>query len=465
MAHTFNSCIAALVLAALPSMAALASELPAGYAYTAPLTVSGKNAVLQVRLPQGVYLHARSAALDDLRIFDATGKSQPYALVRPAAQAQSSRRQFPVKLFPVGMAPGAQRDSRNDVDVRTSADGSSVSVTTRHQPGMEAPRGAIMLDLGARERVDALVFTPPSGGGNYQGQVLLEVSDDLQQWETVGYASLNWLANSYRDTLSSNRMEFDARTFRYGRLAWRSGEPVQFAAVVAESEEGTLAAPAMDSVTLAPRAGSVAGDLVYDAAIAIPVRRMALVFSEANVVMPAQLGQYVMRASGKGAASMEEVFAPRLQSTFFKISQDGKTRSAGELDLAVVHAQSWVVRPQTPSGVQPRMKLSWTPAALVFMAGGTAPYTLHVGSPGAQPGQRSLSQVAPGFSDEELAGLEQAQVGALEPNRVKPVEADQNGGDGRWRIAALWAVLLAGVAVLGWMAWRLLGQMKGEGEK
>lgn len=362
------------------------------------------------------------------------------------------------------MAPGAKRGSRNDVDVRASADGMSVSVTTRHQPGADAPRGAIMLDLGARERVDALVFTPPAGAGNYQGQVQLEVSDDLQHWETVAYASLNWLANSDRDTLSSNRMEFDARTFRYGRLAWRSGEPVRFAAVVAETEEAAPAAPAMDSIILAPRSGAVAGDLVYDAAIAIPVQRMALVFGEANVVMPAQVGQYVMRASRKGATSMEKVFAPRLQSTFFKISQGGTTRSAGELDLELVHAQSWVLRPLQPSALEPKMKLSWTPASLVFMAGGTAPYTLHVGSPGAQPGQRSLSQVAPGFSDEELAGLEHAAVGALAPNRVKLPEAERKGGDGRWKIAALWAVLLAGVAVLGAMAWRLLGQMKGEGE-
>lgn len=461
MAQLFHSTVAAV---ALPCIAAQASELPAGYAYTAPLTVSGKDVVLQVRLPQGVYLQARSTALDDLRVFDATGKVQPYALVQPAAQAQASRRQIPAKLFPVGMAPGVRRDTRNDVDVRTSADGMSVSVATRHQPGANAPRGAIMLDLGTRERVDALVFTLPASAGNYQGQVQLEVSDDLQHWDTVGYASLNWLANSNRDTLSSNRMEFDARTFRYGRLAWRSGEPVQFAAVVAETEEAAPAAPAMDSVTIAPRAGAVAGDLVYDAAIAIPVRRMALVFGEANVVMPAQVGQYVVRASRKGATSMEEVFAPRLQSTFFKISQGGKTRSAGELDLGLAHAQSWVLRPLAPSAVQPKMKLSWTPASLVFMAGGTAPYTLHVGSPGAQPGQRSLSQVAPGFSDEELAGLEQAAVGALEPNRAKALEADRQGADGRWRIAALWAVLLAGVAVLGWMAWRLLGQMKGEGE-
>lgn len=442
---------------------AQASDTPADYSYAMPLTVSAKNAVVQLRLPKEVYLHARSAALDDVRIFDASGKALPYALVQPVVQTQASRREIPVKLFPVGISAGDTRDVRNDVEIRTSPDGAVISITTRHrspeQPA-QSSTGALVLDVGRTDAaIGALVFTLPEGVDNYEGQVQLEVSDDLRRWDTVGYASLSWLQNRERDTLRNNRMEFDARAFRYARLSWRQGKPVQFASIVAEVPE-TMAVPqALDSVTVKPRAGLFADDLVYDAAIAIPVRRMQLVFAEQNIVLPAQVGTYIEPLNLKGTKASAPSFVPRLQATFFKISQNGQPRSSGELDLPDLHAQAWVLRPLEATSARPEMKLSWAPMAMVFMASGAAPYTLHVGRDGAKPGQREVAQVAPGFTPAELQALEQAVPGALNQSSAVPAQTDGHES-ARLRIFALWGALLLGVGVLGYMAWRLLSQMK-----
>jgi len=451
--------LTALVLA-FTCATAQAGDTPADYSHALPLTVSAKNAVVQLRLPKDVYLHARSATLDDLRIFDASGKALPYALVQPAAQTQASRRQLPVKLFPVGISAGDTRDVRNDVDIRTSADGAVTSITTRHtSAGQQPAAGALVLDVGKSDAaIDALVFTLPEGVDNYEGQVQLEVSDDLRRWDTVGYASLSWLQNREHDTLRNNRMEFEARAFRYARLSWRQGKPLQFASIVAEVPQAVATPPILDSVTLKPRAGLFPNDLVYDAAVAIPVRRMNLVFSEQNIVLPALVGTYIEPPNLKGAKATPPSFVPRLQATFSKISQNGQQRNSGELDLPDLHAQAWVLRPQEASSAQPEMKLSWAPTAMVFMASGAAPYTLHFGRTGAKPGQRDVSQVAPGFSAAELQALEQAVPGTLTHNSV--TAAPDEHGPARLRIFALWAVLVLGVGVLGFMAWRLLTQMK-----
>lgn len=437
------------------------------YTHAMPLTVSAKNAVVQLRLPKEVYLHSRSAELNDLRVFDAAGKALPYALVQPAAQAQASQRQVPVKVFPVGMKGGGQAGARSDVEIRTSPDGAVTSVTTRHSgtgqaAGIEGS-AALVLDTGRKSGaearpIDALVFTLPQGVDTYEGQVQLEVSDDLQRWETAGYASLSWLRNSNQETLRSDRMEFAARDFRYARLTWREGKPILFASIVAEAPVSTETAIALDSVTLKPRAGLFAGDLAYDAAIAIPVRRMDLLFAEQNIVLPAQVGNYMEVANPKGPKATRPEFVPRFYATFFTITQDGRKRSSGDIGFDEVHAQTWVVRPQAQTSAQPEMKLSWAPTSMVFLASGAAPYTLHFGRANAKPAQRDVAQVAPGFTPAELQALEQAVPGVMRQTSVAAATDGDNAS--RWRIYALWAVLVLGVAVLGWMARRLIGQMK-----
>lgn len=147
-------------------------DKPARYSHAMALTVSGKSAIVSVPLPPAVYQHARSAALADLRIFDATGKSVPFALMEPSARSQAGRRQLPVKIFPVGTAPGEQRAPRN-VEVRTSDSGVVVSVGAEPARAATAPSGTepgqLVLDIGQDQgargaAIDALEFTLPPGG-------------------------------------------------------------------------------------------------------------------------------------------------------------------------------------------------------------------------------------------------------------------------------------------------------------
>ena len=473
--HTLRR--AALLLCCWATLAN-ASDTPADYTHAIALTVSGKNAVVQLRLPQAVYLNARSADLRDLRVFDSAGKALPFALMEPAAQAQASRRELPVTVFPV-LHQGGQPGARNDVNIKTSNDGAVISIST--QPGVKEQGGAarldaLVLDLGKANgaqpaSIDALAFTLPPAMTNYHAQVELEVSSDLRSWQSLGFANLSWLSNSGGSTLASNRMEFAAQPFRYARLSWRDGEPVEFARIVAESSALTDVAPALESVVIAPGAGRFAGDALYRAALAIPVRRINLQFGQQNTVLPALLGSYTELPAARGATSTRWEFRPRMQATFFQLSQNGKLRSSGDVIVDNVHESSWVLRPASGStsasaeAVQASLKLSWVPDTLVFLASGAAPYSLRFGrEPGkTQSAQRSIAQVAPGFSAAELAAAEQAVAG---PASVVAVQATSDsdarvaGTQARTRMLWLWAVLLLGVAVLGSMAWKLFAQMK-----
>ena len=186
------------------------------------------------------------------------------------------------------------------------------------------------------------------------------------------------------------------------------------------------------------------------------------------MVLPAVLGNYAELPALKGAAASRWEFRPRLQATFFQITQDGKGRKSGDIIVDDVHEASWVLRPKaSPTDPRPQLKLSWLPATLVFMASGPGPYTLTFGRAGAKGAQRDIAQVAPGFTGAELQALEQASAGQMKSAGVQapaPSDAAAAGSAARKRMLMLWVVLLLGVAVLGVMAWKLIGQMKNSGQ-
>jgi hypothetical protein len=455
---------AALLLGCWSTLA-VAADTPADYSHAIPLTVSGKNAVVQLRLPQAVYLNARSADLRDLRVFDAAGKVVPFALTQPAAHSQASRRALPVTIFPVPKVLSTMADAEKDIQIKTSADGSVVSIAMHQGQAPDKGRlGALVLDLGKTGlAIDALAFALPDGQANYHAQVELEVSDDLRAWESLGFSNLSWMVNAEGMALTSNRMEFAPRAFRYARLSWHDGAPLLFSKIVAESPTHSAQAPAMESITVAPSPGKFKDDLMYPTPLAIPARRVNLQFGERSVVLPGVLGQYVELPAVKGSTATRWDFRPRLEATFFQLTQAGAQRKSGDIIVDEVHASNWVVRSSGLAQVQPTLRLAWTPETLVFMAASPGPYSLSFGRSNAESAQLGIAQVAPSFSGAELEAAEQAVAGPLAVVSVQPTDdsaALAAAKAARNRMLMLWGVLLLGVAVLGVMAWKLIGQMK-----
>lgn len=461
--------VACTALAAEPAK----SDTPADYAYALPLQVSGKQGVVGLRLPVTVYQQARSAGLDDLRIFDARGQRQPHALYRPPVAVPEQRSRLPATIFAVKALPDNSANAV-DLDIRTRADGSVVSVQTRSgkNAATGVTLGSLLLDFGVaatgdNTRIEALRFTPPTGQRDYTAEVWLETSSNLKDWDTAGAAELRWLTSDGAQTLASDRLEFTPRAFRYARLTWRRGEALQFAAIQAETITRQAAEPQRDTLWIPAAAGKQAGDLAYPAGIAIPVEQIALRFTESNIVYPVALGQYVERPSRHAGKPTEWIFQPQAQATFFQITQNGKVRSSGPAAISG-HAQEWVLRPQNQgANARPELGISWQPATVVFLAGGAPPYTLSFGRTDADNAAQALNQVAPNFSPQELGQLEQAQAGTLQTSTsyVSPEStAMQAGLAARKRSYVLWGVLLLGVLVLGGLTWKLVKQMKSETE-
>jgi hypothetical protein len=454
------------------------SDTPADYAYALPLKVSGKQGVVGLPVPAVVYLKSATATLDDLRVFDAHGVVQPFALHRPPPEQPSRRASLAASVFPIVTGKAAAGNALSDLEIQTRADGSVASVQLRGgKTAGDAPAlSGLILDFGAHPqgsdgkddkgpiaRIDALRFAAPTGKTNYSAEVWLETSNDLRTWEILAAAELSWLANGNGQTLASDRLEFSPQAFRYARLTWRRGEPLEFPEIQAETVARQSLEPERETLWLTPVDGKQAGELIYPAGIALPVEQVSLNLSEANIVYPVTLGEYVERPGRRPGKASERVFRAKASATFYQITQNEQTRRSGPLNIAVTHQQDWVLRSQNPAlNVHPELGLSWQAATLVLLAGGTPPYTLSFGRADATPASQPLGQVAPGFTTRELAGLEQAQIGELQVLRAEAdagSAAAEAGRAAQKRAFVLWGVLILGVVVLAGMARRLIRQM------
>ncbi|CAN5401720.1 DUF3999 domain-containing protein [soil metagenome] len=459
-----------------------ASDTANDYTHALPLSVSGKQGVVSFRLPQSVYLYSRSPSLDDLRVFDANGVKLPFAMHVPPLQNNVQRRSVPVRIFPIkSNQSSGSPDGGFDLDVKAAPDGSLLSVRAKSVASLTTAGAAMPLvglvldaretqqsDPSKRTPIEALRFTLPPGTATYSAQVWLEVSDDLKQWNTIGAAELSWLVNSDSQsgtqTLANDRLEFEPRPFRYARLTWRTGQPIQFAGITAESISQNGTVPVLENLQLTPSPGKEGQDLVYQGGIAIPVEKIGLQFTESNVVMPASFGSYRELPARQIGQPTTWRFEPFTNGTFYQITQSGETRRSGDVAVPLTHLQQWVLRPLAPTSSKPALRLSWQPATLVFLASGKGPYTLAFGRDQVKSASVDLSQVAPGFSVQELTTLEQATAGVLKTQQGAG-QAEQSsalaaGTSAQTRMWILWAVLLLGVAVLGVMGWKLFKQMK-----
>lgn len=451
------------------------SDSPSDYAYTAPLTISGQQGVVALRLPTPVYLKSETAYLDDIRIFDAQGRIQPHTFYTPTQEIQRHQRQ--AALFPV-YRPSENQTTNSDqqVDIQTQPDGTVISVRWRTvSPSASAKKGqldSLILDFGAASpgqdpsppRMEALRFTPPAGLANYNTHVRIETSQDLKTWSPLGDVSLNWLSNQQAQTLSNDRFEFSPRAFRYARLYWLTPETQPFSSVQASTLTSTDTVGAPETLWLSPSPGIVAGDWRYTASVALPVEQITLQLDEPNIVYPVAIGTYVERPATHPKKTSEWIFQSQVHATFYQITQNGAVRHPTPLTISPLHQQEWVLRSlKAENTAQPKLGLSWQPATLVWLAAGTPPYTLSVGRADAPRVVQTLERVAPGFNAHELHQLESAQLGSLmtQPQyRDDPAHPRTTAPSPvRSRAYILWGILIVGVLILAMLAVRLFQQV------
>ena len=436
-----------LAVAALPALA----EGPSDFAARAPIEIAAQDALQRIVLPFDVYRQARPD-LGDLRIFNAKGDPVPMAYAGEAEPVRESPPGTTLPLFPVTV-PQAPESLPSGIRIR-AADGTLISL----QGGKAAAKGtrivAYYVDATAlKEPVRAFEVDWAARPGTQVVHVTIDASEDLRSWSTVASGAPLVRLEHAGQVLGQRRVEIAPRKSKYYRVTG-GGEGFELHALQAFPEERVRGVPLQRQVVRAAR-GESAGEFVFDLGARLPVEAVRLLPAETNTVV---VGSLAVRDHEK------QPWRSVTRLSVYRLSRAGAEVASPASNIPRTAARYW--RLQLDAGsfasgmAPPELEVQWRPAQIVFVARGEPPFTLAVGKADAKPAVLPVSNFIPNYERLAELKLPEARVGAVS---AAPPQAEWRqwiGVEANRRKVVLWAVLLLGVAVLAFMAWRLSGQIK-----
>ena len=468
----------ALILGALlaTSAAAQTPPRPEDFAYRTVIDTNGAGPFHQLALPLAVYEGVTSAGLADLRVFNGQGEALPYALLRSESQTVSHQIESAAPFFPLP-APGKASPGANDISVtvRQSADGSLVSV--RQQPAAKAEPGGlaagVVIDASTIKGSIRSLRLVTGASTAFFHSYTIEGSDDLQHWQTLKQdAQLVHLEHAGH-RVDSDRVEWESAAGRYLRLLWKDPQQApEIKSVLLGALETSFNPPVrIRSGEMAPTA-TQPGIYEYAWAGQMPLEKLRIDLPQINTLAPLTV-QYLpapqLRAHRLGwhRRHEEQHWEDLAETVVYRLqAPQGEVRSDDiELHGAAVNRLRMVVDARS-SGIgngPPTVRIGFVPHVLVFLARGEGPFVLAWGASGVGPASLPLSTLVPGYNGAASLNAAPASPRLAAIVRGRPAAPagraapDVSSPSSKW---VLWAVLVAGLLVLGGMARSLIQQLR-----
>jgi len=433
------------------------------FAYGYNLEVDGDGAIYSLTLPEDVYRSMTRADHGDLRVFNSRGETVPHALRREEQKLTTQHAAADVPIFPLYASADGKpvAGGVENVHITTNEQGGVIDINYGKGSMQSRQLSGYLLDLSALDSVpNALEVQWPQTQTDFVLAVHIEGSDDLNHWGSlVGSATLSHL--QYGDhQLIQQRIELPLRKVKYLRLGWDKQSGLVLEKVSAQFPESIQAQPRQWSEV--PAGEPTSNDskeqiYLFDAKCFFPVDRLAVHLPQHNSVV-----QGVIESSDRPDGN----WSPLYRGMLYDLQQQGTTLTTPELILPITTQRYWRLR--LPAGEAllhglPSLKLGWIPEQLLFTAQGEAPFILAFGSVQVQPVTTVLSQLL----HQDTVGnngalIKPARLGARitlgdRAQLVPPPPALP------WKKWILWAVLVGGVIILAFMAYRLVKQMNTTG--
>lgn len=394
--------------------------------YRAPVQVTQAAPFLTLDATAEAWQHGLDGDLRDWLLTDAQGRRVPFALMPDGLRPLPERE---LKLFALPPAPA----------------------TVASAPPHRQPSGWT-LDLGDPASWPGeprqLRLRWPETAAPFQAGYRLETSPDLQAWQWLGTGQLLGLRTADGTALAQPLVTLPGRPQRYLRLVWDDADrAVQPEAATLLSQPAGVAPERTPRSAPLP-APDAEGGWVVPLGGPQPLWSLRLAGTQGTWVLPVQV-----QTRSQANAPWHTI----ARTVFYRVDRGtAPADMAPALPLQQVASELRLLPPRgtalPPDG---SLRLDWTVrnVRVVWAAQGEAPYSLQVGATAPQAGPRPLADVVPQW-DSEQSRLGHAALGAFTPAPAAAADAPAMPLR-RW---LLWAVLGAGVLLLGAVTWRLWRQ-------
>lgn len=457
-----NKIIAAL-LSGVFSLAALAADAPlkpTDFAYGMALQTDGRDGVYKVTLPLDVYRAIRYDDLRDLRVFNADGEVVPHVVTRSAGSVSVKSEPIELLRFPIY---ASEQSKLGDLDLQIKRDSQGAVINLSNRSGVAGQNKLVGYLLDGNKvgpAIKEIELQWSEGIANYAGSVTVEASDDLRNWRTVAKDAPVTRMKFGDHLLDQRRVKFAPAPLIYLRISW----PVlQLNETALPELTRVVAIPADTSADVQRTWITVTGQPVpnkpgeyeFDVGAQIPIDRLHIGLPQMNTLVQAEL-------LARGGA--KEPWQKVTQTMVYRVMQNGRRFDSEDLQINRDSRRHWLLRVAQQGGglgaVNPSLKAGWLANQVLFLARGRAPFQLAYGAAGVKSSEVAITAFM--TSGDGKGGIQAQSVGVGSPIAL--------GGESRlasvpdpfpWKKWILWSVLGLGVILLGWMASRLMGQMKG----
>jgi hypothetical protein len=441
-----------IVMLLLAQSAAIAAERPEDFAYGIPIHVGARNALYEIEIPLAVYRSLTRNDLGDLRVFNHDAEVVPHAFKPHEALEAKPGAVVQLPVFPLRGAPSDKIDN-SDIRIERRSDGTVVSIQGLAGAKRQERRlRAYLVDASAvKLPIQSLLLDWEGDSDGFVGTVRIDASNDLNTWRIViDRAALARLSfGGFR--LNQNRVELRGTAHKYFRISWPDRQSaLESLTVRAEPAPRTVAARRVWHSFNGSAVPGKMGEYSYDLGGPIPFDRLRVELPQVN-----SLAQLQVLARGKSA----DEWRLKASATVYRLRRGDAEVTSPEIGLNSGGERQLLLRvDQRGGGIGagvPVIQIGWIVQKLVFAARGNGPFQLAYGNSAAKPTALAIDAVIPGYKSDAQFNVEPATLG-------EPVTL---AGPGRLREAVdykkwlLWVILICGVAVLGFMAYRLARQV------
>ncbi len=446
----------ALMIWIWPAVLCADAVRPDDFAYGLRLSVDTDGALYQVALPMDVYQKAVHGDLSDLRVFNARHEATPYMLRMPPKERAQASEQVTLPFFPIYKSAG-QADQALSLNFKTNSSGAIIMLADKTQPNAVSTVEAHLIDASRlKKSIRALHLRWEGADKNFITTVKVWGSQDLTQWRLlVPAATLTDMVYGEHQ-LQQHRIELPEHQTPYLRLTWPSGaQGVRLTQVRATVISEAASRPRRLLTVTGVRDQEDAKAFDFDSQGVFPVDRINIRLPQINSLIQAVV---------KSRPLEKSPWRERCRGVFYHLRMDPAELRNPSFAIPVTTDRYWRVEIVSDEsgmgGGAPRLELGWTPHDLVFLARGQAPFTLAFGGvhvkAAASTGGPLLETLGDQTDPDTLIRAahikERVQLGG--PSRLIPEPPPKP-----WKQWLLWGVLIAGVVLLGLMAWNLYRQM------
>jgi hypothetical protein len=434
---------------------------PQDFAWRAPVELPVGASLVRLDLPASALVRLQSAQANDVRVFNGAGESVPFAWIATSqpGSAPTEEKTQPYPALPLYALPAGARKAQGSVQVHVGGaqplwvriDGAPAPTTADARP-----LDSVLFDTRALKKPLSAIDFQATLPANTPVRLTLATSRDLAQWTPAPVQGRIYRFDGGRAP-ENLRLAFEQPVSlqdRYLRVDW-AGQ----AGITVTSIAGVVAPPETPPARVRaalPASHEAAPDAIEIATgFSTRIAAIALSTPRDNTLLP-------VRVLGRNNNSQPWVILG--QTVVYRLGSGGEGMANPPMDLRGASVRQIRIASTNGAAIAPmqlRAEAEFAPRQLVFVASGSPPFTLSAGRDQTEAAALPAATLTGMLGARKVDELPLGKLGVATESHV--VSADEGWLPGvANRTAALWAVLLVGVFVLGGVAWSLMRQMKGE---